>query len=338
MTLQSQSQAEQPVTERADQPQSTARRVARAARALDWRDFALYIGFAAVFVVFAIFLHDDGFLTNTNLLNIVRQTAIIAVMAVAVTFVIAAAQIDLSVGSVAGLSSVVAAMTVSTTESPLMGALAGLGTGLVVGIINGSIVTLLGVPSFLVTLAMLGIAVGVAQWISDFQPIPITDIAFTNAFGGGNLGPFPTLMLWVIGITFVGVVLMNKTSFGRQALATGGNPVAAAYSGIRTKRITFTVLVMSGVAAGLAGLLYAGRLHSGRFQWGVGDELSVIAAVVLGGTALFGGTGRVIGSAIGALFVGLINNGLVLAGLDVSQQVIIQGVIIIVAVALAKKK
>lgn len=304
----------------------------------DWRDQAIYLGFAVVFVLFAATLGDDGFLSGANLLNIVRQTAVIAVMAVAGTLVIAAAQIDLSVGSVAGLSSVVTALTLSTTGSTALGVLAGLGVGLCVGVVNGGLVAYARIPSFLVTLAMLGIAAGVAQWVSDFQPIPILDRTFTTAFGSGDLGPIPTLMVWAALFVAIGVVVMDKTTFGRQILATGGNSVAAAFSGVRVRRITFAVLVISAVVASIAGMLYAGRLQSGRFQWGAGDELSVIAAVVLGGTSLFGGTGRVIGSAVGAVFVGLINNGLILAGFDVSQQIVIQGVIIIMAVALTRKQ
>lgn len=307
-------------------------------RTLEWRDFALYIGFVVVFVLFAIFLGDDGFLQSTNLLNIVRQTAIVAVMAVAVTFVIAAAQIDLSVGSIAGLSSVVTALTISSTGSAMVGVLAGLGCGVIVGVVNGSLVAYLGMPSFLVTLAMLGIAAGIAQWMSNFQPVPILNKSFTNLFGSGDVGPFPSLLIWAVVAVVIGVVVMNKTRFGRQVLATGGNEIAARFTGVRTKRITFYVLLISAVVASIAGMLYAGRLQSGRYQWGTGDELSVIAAVVLGGTSLFGGYGRVVGSALGAVFIGLLNNGLVLAGLDVSQQIIVQGVIIIIAVALAKKK
>jgi ribose transport system permease protein len=319
-------------------PAASSTSLATVLRRLDWRDFAIYIGFAAVFTMFALLLGDDGFLDRNNLLNIVRQTAIIMVMAVAGTYVIAAAQIDLSIGSVAGLSSVVVAMTISATESAALGVLAGLAVGLAVGVVNGALVTLLGMPSFLVTLAMLGIAAGIAQWISDFQPVPILNEGFTNMFGSGQLGPLPTLLVWAVLAVVIGVVVLNKTRFGRQVLATGGNELAARFSGVRTARITFTVLLLSAVVASVAGMLYAGRLQSGRFQWGTGDELSVIAAVVLGGTSLFGGNGRVIGSAVGALFVGLINNGLILAGLDISQQIIIQGVIIIIAVALAKKK
>ncbi|GAA1278848.1 ABC transporter permease [Pseudonocardia aurantiaca] len=305
---------------------------------VDWRNYAIYIGFVVIFVLFAIFLADDGFLTGTNLLNIVRQTAIISIMAVAMTFVIAAAQIDLSVGSVAGLSSVAAAMSIAATGNALFGVLAGLAVGLAVGIVNGSLVAFLGVPSFLVTLAMLGIAFGLAQYITESAPQPILNDTFNAIFGGGNIGPIPGLLVWTIVAVVIGAVVLNKTRFGRQVLATGGNRVAAEYTGVNTKRITFTVMLISSVVAAIAGMLYAGRLESGRYQWGTGDELSVIAAVILGGTSLFGGTGSVIGSLVGSLLIGLINNGLILAGLDVSQQQIIRGLIIIVAVALARKK
>ena len=177
-----------------------------------------------------------------------------------------------------------------------------------------------------------------AQWVSGFQPIPILERGFTLLFGSGDLGPIPSLLLWALVFVVAGAVVMNKTAFGRQVLAVGGNATAAAFSGVRVRRITFTVLVASAMVASIAGMLYAGRLQSGRFQWGTGDELSVIAAVILGGTSLFGGAGNVIGALVGSLLIGLINNGLILAGFDNSQQQIIRGLIIIVAVALARRK
>jgi ribose transport system permease protein len=307
-------------------------------RPSSWRDYAIYIGFVGVFLLFSLLLHDDGFLRSQNLLNIVRQTAIIGVLAIAGTFVISCAQIDLSIGSIAGLSSVVASKVISSTGSWVLGVLAGLATGLVAGSINGGLVTLLRIPSFLVTLAMLGIGIGIAQWMSDFQPIPILDDTFTTIFGSGQIGPVPSLAVWVVAAVAVGWVAMYRMRFGRRVLATGGNQMAARFSGVNTSRVTFQVLLISGVAASLAGLLYSGRLQSGRYQWGTGDELSVIAAVVLGGTSLYGGNAKIIGSAVGALFIGLINNGLILAGLDASQQRIAQGLIIIVAVALGRKR
>ncbi len=304
---------------------------------LDWRRYIIYIGFALVFVTFAVTLGDDGFLTATNLLNIVRQSAIIAIIAVGMTYVIACAEIDLSVGSVAGLSSVVTAMALAHWGL-VVGVLAGLAVGLVVGTINGALVSLLSIPSFLVTLGMLGIAAGVAQWITASAPQPILSDAFNLAFGSGNFGPIPGLLVWSAVFVIVGAVVLARTRFGRQVLATGGNRTAAEFTGVRTRRIKFQVLLLSATVASVAGMLYAGRLQSGRFQWGAGDELSAIAAVILGGTSLFGGSGSVVGTLFGALLIGLINNGLILAGLDSSQQQVVRGAIIILAVALARKK
>ena len=303
----------------------------------DWRRYVIYIGFVVVFLFFAVLLRDQGFLSPNNLLNIFRQTATITVIAVGMTYVIACAEIDLSVGSVAGLSSVCTAMALSQWGL-VPGILAGLAVGLVVGSINGALVSLLGIPSFLVTLGMLGIAVGVAQWITASAPQPILNDTFNTLFGSGNFGPVPGLVVWSAIFVAIGAVVLNRTRFGRQVLATGGNRNAAEFTGINTKRIKFQVLLISGMVASVAGMLYAGRLQSGRFQWGSGDELSAIAAVILGGTSLFGGFGSVIGTLFGALLIGLINNGLILAGLDSSQQQVVRGAIIILAVALARKK
>jgi ribose transport system permease protein len=303
----------------------------------DWHSYVIYIGFVLTFLLFAVLLYGDGFLSSNNLLNIFRQTATISVMAVAMTFVIACAEIDLSIGSVAGLSSVVVAMTLAR-YGLIPGIAAGLAVGVLVGAVNGGLVTLLNIPSFLVTLGMLGIAAGVAQWITSSAPQPILDDQFNTIFGSGDIGPVPGLLVWTAVAVTVGWVVMAKTAFGRKVLATGGNRVAAQFTGVDTQRVKFTVMVVMSVVASIAGMLYAGRLQSGRFQWGTGDELSVIAAVILGGTSLFGGSGKVIGSLFGALLIGLINNALILAGLDTSQQQIIRGVIIIVAVALARRK
>ncbi|MDQ3694838.1 MAG: ABC transporter permease [Chloroflexota bacterium] len=315
---------------------SRALELPRAVR-IDWRQYLVYVGFVAIFAFFAITLRDSGFTTPNNLLNIARQTAIIATMAVAMTFVIAAGQIDLSVGAVAGLASVTTALTI-VRFGPVAGIVAGLLTGLVVGALNGLLVTRLVIPSFLVTLGMMGVARGSAMWITDTAPVPILSQPYNQVFGSGSLGPVPSLLIWIVVVTAIGAVVLRKTPYGRQVLATGGNERAARFSGVNTRRIGFLVLTVSGVVAALAGMLYAGRLQSGRFQWGEGDELSVIAAVVLGGTSLFGGSGSVLGSVLGALLIGVVNNGLILMGLETSQQIIIRGGIIIVAVVLASRK
>jgi len=306
-------------------------------RELDWRRYVIYIGFVVVFLFFAVLLGNQGFLSANNLLNIFRQTAIVTVIAVAMTYVISAAEIDLSVGSVAGLSSVCTAMAVSHWGL-VAGIVAGLAVGVVIGSIHGGLGSTLGIPSFLVTLGRLGIAAGIAQWITASSPQPILNDAYNLFFGSGNFGPVPGLLLWSAAFVVVGAVVLAKTRYGRQVLATGGNRTAAEFTGVNTRRIKFTVLLVSSVVAAFAGMLYAGRLQSGRFQWGTGDELSAIAAVILGGTSLFGGHGSVIGTLFGSLLIGLINNGLILAGLDASQQQVVRGVIIILAVALARRK
>jgi ribose transport system permease protein len=261
----------------------------------------------------------------------------IAIMAVAMTFVLSCGEIDLSIGSVAGLASVTTALAIS--QFGLIGGIfGGILTGIVVGLVNGLLTTRVGIPSFLVTLAMMGIARGVAMWISNTAAIPILDRTYNFYFGSGSLGAIPILLIWTLIAAIIGHIALRKTTFGRKVLATGGNENAARFTGIKTHNIKLQVLIISSIAAAVAGMLYAGRLHSGRFQLGEGDELSVIAAAVLGGTSLFGGFGSVIGSIVGALMIGLINNGLILMGLEFSQQLIARGVIIILAVMIARSR
>ena len=303
----------------------------------NWRKNIIYIGFVAIFLIFALTLNDKGFLNPNNLLNIVRQTAMIAVMAIAMTFVLSAGEIDLSVGAVAGLTTVTVAMAIAVA-GPVGGVAAGIATGLAVGMFNGWLTTKIGIPSFLTTLAMMGIAKGVAMWISATAAVPILSPSYSWLFGGGSVGPIPVLLFWVAALGGVGHIVLLRSGFGRRVLATGGGETAARYSGIDTARIKMKVLILSSCAAAFAGMLYAGRLQSGRFQLGEGDELSVIAAAVLGGTSLFGGKGTVIGTIVGAMMIGLINNGLILFGLEFSQQLIARGGIIILAVALSQKR
>ena len=311
-------------------------KVARKRFSFDWRRDIIYVGFVAVLLIFSVLLRDQGFLSTASFWNILRQAAIVSVIAVGMTLVIAAAEIDLSVGSVAGLASVVTAMALSQ-YGLVPGILAGLALGAVVGSINGALVAFVRIPSFLVTLAMMGITFGIAQWVTDSAPVPILDMNYVANFGGGNIGPIPGLIIWMLLFVVGGALVLKKMRFGRQILATGANPVAAEYSGISTSWVRFRVMLICSMGAAVAGMLYAGRLMSGRFQWGAGDEMNAIAAVILGGTALAGGRGSVVGTFFGALLMATINYGLILAGLDTSQQQIIRGIIIILAVALARK-
>ena len=303
----------------------------------NWRQNIIYIGFVGIFIFFAVTLGHKGFLDTNNLLNIVRQTAPIAIMAVAMTYVLAAGEIDLSVGAVAGLASVATAMAMDVGGVPLA-LLAGVATGLIVGVINGVISTRIGIPTFLTTLAMMGVAKGTSMWVSGTKAVPILSDGYNWFFGGGYVGPLPVLLFWMLIAAVIGSVVLRRTTFGRRVLATGGSETAARYSGVNTRNIKFQVLIISSFSAAIAGMLYAGRFQTGRFQLGEGDELSVIAAAVLGGTSLFGGKGTVVGSIMGALMIGLINNGLILAGLEFSQQLIARGAIIILAVAISQNR
>ncbi|EXX89432.1 ABC transporter permease [Paenibacillus darwinianus] len=310
---------------------------ASAVRPFNWRQYIVYIAFVGVLIYFSATLSDDGFLSTNNMLNIIRQTAIISIMGVAMTFVISAAEIDLSVGSIAALSSLTSAMALESGFGILGAIVAGIGTGLIIGLINGLLVTKVLIPSFLVTLGMMGIAKGLAMWITGTAPVPIIDKTYVFIFGSGEIGSIPVMFFWTLTAAVVGHIVLKKTAFGRRTLATGGNQSAARFSGVNVSRTKLYVMLGSGMMAGLAGMLYAGRMHSGRYTFGEGDELSVIAAVILGGTSLFGGVGTVIGTVIGALMIGTINNGLIIMGLDVSQQMIVKGLIIILAVAFGRK-
>jgi ribose transport system permease protein len=300
---------------------------------IDLRNYIIYISFIAIFLFFSIVLATKGFLTGSNLMNIARQTAMISVMAVGMTFVLSAGEIDLSIGSIVALASLTSALAMRSWGI-VAGIGAGLATGLVIGAFNGLFVSRIGVPSFLVTLGITSVITGLARWITDLQSIPITNDTFNFVFGSGDVGPISVLFIWTLVLLLVGQVALKKTQFGRSVLATGGNRVSALYSGISVRSIKFWVLVLNGMLASLAGMLYAGRLHGARYSLGETDLLTVIAAVIIGGTSLSGGKGSVIGAVIGSLIMGMINNGLILMGLSVDQQMIFRGVIIIIAVSL----
>jgi ribose transport system permease protein len=305
---------------------------------INLRNSVIYIVFAGIFALFSIILFNKGFLSPDNLLNIARQTAMISIMAVGMTFVLCVAEIDLSFGAVVALSALVTAMTLRATGSIPLSVLAGLGSGVAVGLFNGFFIAQIGIPSFLVTLGTTGIVSGIARWISHLQSIPIDNDAFVFVFGSGDLGPVPILFVWTLIVAVIGVLVLKKTAFGLKTLATGGNKISALYSGIKTNRIKLGVMVLNAVLAALAGILYAGRLHGARYTLGDSDVMIVIAAVIIGGTSMFGGKGSVIGSVLGALIMGILNNGLILMGLDVDQQLIFRGIIIITAVTLTMRE
>lgn len=297
----------------------------------------VYAGFVVIFLFFSVVLWDRGFMTAQNLSNIVLQTAPATVMAVGLVFVLSAGEIDLSFGAIVALAAIVAAFVMREAHWTV-GLAAGLGTGVLAGALNGAIVAYARLPSFLVTLATMGIIAGAARQISDLQSISVTAQPFIAIFGGGSLFGIPSLILWTIAALVIGHVVYRETRFGAHVRAVGDNPRAALVSGIRVARIRMSVLMISGFCAGLAGMLYAGRVQAARYTLGESDLMTVIAAVIVGGTALYGGRGTIPGALVGSLMMGMLSNGLILMGLSVSWQMMIKGLIVLVAVAISLRE
>lgn len=305
---------------------------------IKWKNYVIYYIFSGVIVLFSILLFDKGFISGNNMMNIARQTAMTSIMAVGMTFVLSTGEIDLSFGSVVALSSIVCALTLNATGSILLAIGSALLAGFSIGLINGLFVAKVGIPSFLVTLGMNGIVLGFARWVSNLQSIPINNDPFTFIFGSGDIGPIPVLFVWMITLAVIGQLVLKKTPYGRKVLATGGNKISAMYSGIKVPNIKISVMVLNSLMAALAGVLYSGRLHGARYTLGENDVMIVIAAAIIGGTSMNGGKGSVIGSLLGALIMGILNNGLILMGFSVDQQMIFRGLIIIISVALTMRE
>ncbi|MHA7777388.1 ABC transporter permease [Roseibium sp. M-1] len=303
-------------------------------RRLDLQQSVIYLGFLAIFLFFAVTLYDDGFLTSRNLTNIVLQTAPATIMAIGLVFALSAGEIDLSFGSVVAVAALTAAVVMQTYPM-VVGVVAGLGAGALIGAMNGVLVAYLRLPSFLVTLATMGLFAGIARSMTDLRSIPVLNETFTGFFGSGSLFSIPSLVLWTIAAVVIGHIVYRNTRFGAHVLATGDNARAAQVSGIKVPRIRLGVLTLCGTMAGLAGLLYAGRLQAAKYTLGESDLMTVIAAVIVGGTALSGGRGSIVGALLGSLLMGMLNNGLILMGLDVSDQMIVRGLIILIAVAVS---
>ena len=300
------------------------------------RPYMLYIAFVILLVVFS--LSSPWFLSVDNFLNIGRQTTLVSIIAVGMTFIIIARQIDLSVASTLALSGMAAALAMSEiNNSWIVGAIAGLGTGALVGLINGILTTQLSIPSFLVTLGSLSMARGLAMMVTNTKPVIITNETYFAIFGEGTFLGIPVPIAWTLAAMIVGILLLHYNVFGRRIYAVGGNPTAALYSGINTKWVTTAAFVLTGALAGLAALVLSARSHAARPDVVQGMELDVIAAVILGGCSLFGGRGYILGTLFGSLIIGTLNNGLVLLGVSSPMQLVIKGAIIVAAVAFTKR-
>jgi ribose transport system permease protein len=280
----------------------------------------------------AMFIATPDFLTPNNLLNVGIQASVVAILAFGQTFVIVTAGIDLSVGSVAALSAMVAAFTgQSWGMPPLVALLFGLLTGLAAGMLSGAATAYGKLPPFIATLAMLSVARGLTLVVSNGIPIPTSSVV---TWLGGSVGPIPMPVVVLLVMGAIGWFILNRLSIGRAMYAVGGNLEAARLSGIPVKRVLVTVYALSGIFAAVAGLVLSGRLASAQPQAATGYELDAIAAVVIGGASLAGGVGKISGTLIGALVLAVIRNGLNLLNVSAFWQQVIIGLVIAVAVGI----
>lgn len=272
------------------------------------------------------------FLTPKNVFNILRQNASNLFLATGMTMVIILGGIELSVGSVIALSGCVAAGCVVNLGLPeIVGFAAAIGVGALVGMFNGFVICKTNIPPFIVTLASMNIAKGIALVYT--QGAPIRCMTDTFKFpGAGYIGPVPTPVVLMIVIFVIAVLIVNRTQLGRHIYAVGGNAQAARFSGINVQKVKFIVYTYTGIMSGIAGIIVASRLYSGQPTAGDGAEMDAIAAVVVGGTSMSGGSGRLGGTLIGVLIIGVLNNGLNLMGVDSNWQYIVKGLVILLAV------
>ena len=286
--------------------------------------------FVLVVVVFSVV--TQAFLSEPNILNILSQIAPLMIVAVAMTFVITTAGIDLSVGSILALVNALAAILLQAAVPWLVVVGLMLLIGALVGVIQGFFIAYEGIPAFIVTLAGLSTIRGIALLLTKGYSIPIDPNSPFNDIGRGWVFGLPLPAITAVGVLAIGYIVFNETTFGRHVTAIGANIEAVRRAGVNVRLLTLLVYVLSGMAAALAGIIIAARLGSGSSNAGVGFELDVIAAVVLGGTSLFGGRGTMIGTMLGALTVAVIGNGLILSHLSPFLTPIVTGVIILVAI------
>lgn len=308
-------------------------------RAIDFRSIIQRFGTLAIFLVLIAVaaLWSDSFLSRGNILNVLRQVASGAgIMAVGMLFVILTRGIDLSVGSVMALGSVLTGyFCAKLGYDPVLTIPLVLLAGAACGLVTGGFVAYLGLPSFVMSLAMMAIARGLSLIISEGRPIPLgeTGEAF-GRFGAGYLMGLPQPVILMFAVFIVGGIVLNFTRFGRLITAIGSNEEAVRLSGIAVQRYILAVYIISGVLAAVAGIISSSRTGVGSAQVGVGAELNVIAAVVIGGASLMGGKGGVINTLLGALIMGIIANIMNLAGVPGYHQQVYMGAIIVVAMLL----
>ena len=297
------------------------------------------LGIIVAFLVLCVFLSvfpktSGSFFTRQNIFNVLRQISTNLFLACGMTMVIILGGIDLSVGSIIALSGCISAGCVARYNLPLpIALLMGLLVGLLVGMFNGAVISKTTIPAFIVTLATMNIAKGLAYVYTGGSPVRVVTKEW-QFLGAGYVGIFPTPVVILVIVLIITAIIMNKTKMGRHMYAVGGNQQAAEFSGIKVEKVKFFVHAFSGLMAGLAGIVLASRMYSGQPTAGDGAEMDAIAAVVVGGTSMAGGSGKIGGTIIGGLIIGVLNNGLNLLNVNSFWQYVVKGVVILLDVFL----
>ncbi|MFV0435426.1 MAG: ABC transporter permease [Leucobacter sp.] len=286
-----------------------------------------YAALVALFLLFTV-LKGSTFVAPSNLLVILQQSVVLAIVAYGMTFVIASGSIDLSVGSVVSLSGVLTAIV--GIQHGMVGLLVGAGVGALAGLINGLVFAYAKIPSFIITLGMLQVASGLSILISGGSSQPMPDEGLLP-----SLGVLPGILIVAVVITLIAGFLFQYTVFGRRVRAIGGNERVATLAGVPVRSTKVWIFTLSGLMAGIGGAILAARLGAGSPVAGMTFELDVIAAVVIGGTPLTGGLGRITGTIIGALIMSMLANGLVLIGVGSAEQTIVKGIVLALAVLIS---
>jgi ribose transport system permease protein/L-arabinose transport system permease protein len=298
-------------------------------------NLSLLIALAALVAIFG-GLRPDIFFLVRNILNIGQAIAILGVLATAQTIVIVSGGLDISVGAIVGMSTVYIALAVGWTGSPLLSILLGVVVGAIAGVVNGVIITVGRINAVIATLGTMAVFRGFAFIISNGQSISIFDPAF-RFIGNGKILNVPVTIVVLVIVVAAFFVLMNYTITGRNIYAIGGNPIVARLAGLNVRGYQIGVYTLSGATAGLAGMLLAARTGSGQpISGSDGLELEAITAAVLGGCALTGGKGTIVGGLLGVLIIGVLDNGLILTSVPTFYQMVAKGVLLIAAVIIAE--
>jgi ribose transport system permease protein len=301
-------------------------------RITSWREFNVVLAVILLSAILA--MSSEAFLTPANLFGVMRAFSITAIMAVGQTMVILTGGIDLSVGSIMGLSSLFTAMVIRDGYPVELAVLIGLLTGTGVGLCNGLMVTKLRLPPFIATLGTLSMGRGLMYWITHGWPVTLSFEHPFLALGQGYVGPVPVPVIVMLALYIAAAIFLSRTSIGRYIYAVGGNEQAARFSGIRVNWVKVLVYSISGFCCAISGLILLARMVSAQPMAGLGYELPVIAACAIGGTSLMGGEGTILGTLMGAALMGILQNGMVLVGIDTYAQQAVTGAVIVIAVTL----